>query len=108
MHEFVYNLGILSLTITFFYIVFWFDRRSKPSEFHLIRNHLQRISHPHLTVSGYGNYFIEYKRDNLHFFEYFNSLNTYRKNLEDMQKYNSIKFINHGVVGYKAWEKWGK
>lgn len=55
MHDFIYNLGIIGLIIIFFYIVFWLDRRNKPSDYDLVRNHLQRVTHPNLTVKGFGS-----------------------------------------------------
>ena len=108
MHDFLYNLGMISTTIIFFYIVFWLDRRNKPSDFHLVRNHLQSLTHPHLTVKGYGDYYIEYVIRGYQTFEYFKFLSQYEKNLEQIKKEPSIKILKHGLLPYRAWEKWEK
>lgn len=79
----------------------------KPSELHLVRNQLQRITHPHLTVKGHGDYYIEYMHKNQHIFEYLKHMGLYKKNLEELGKDTSIKILNHGLLPYKAWEKWG-
>ena len=107
MHDFVYNLGIFGLIIIFFYIVFWLDRRNKPSEFDLVRNHLQRVTHPDLTVKGFGAYHIEYVLRGYQTFEYFKYCSQYERNLEKMKKDPSIKILKHGLTGYRDWEKWG-
>lgn len=107
MHHFIYNLGIIGLIIIFFYIVFWLDRRNKPSELDLLRNHLQRVTHPNLTVKGFGNYHIEYVIRGHQTFEYFKFSSQYQQNLEIMKKDPSIKILNHGLTGYRDWEKWG-
>lgn len=106
MHNFLYYLGLLSLTITIFYIVFWFDRRNKPSDFHLVRNHLQQITHPNLTIRGHGDYYLEYILNNKQIVEYFKSAGLYQKNLEEIKKETSVKILNHGRLPHKAWEKW--
>lgn len=31
----------------------------------------------------------------------------YQQNLEIMKKDPSIKILNHGLTGYRDWEKWG-
>ncbi|WP_291348606.1 MULTISPECIES: hypothetical protein [unclassified Acinetobacter] len=107
MHDFIYNLGIIGLIIIFFYIVFWLDRRNKPSDYDLVRNHLQRVTHLNLTVKGFGNYHIEYVIRGYHTFEYFKYCSQYEKNLEIMKKDSSIKILKHGLTGYRDWEKWG-
>ncbi|RKG43798.1 MULTISPECIES: hypothetical protein [Acinetobacter] len=107
MHDFIYNLGIIGLIIIFFYIVFWLDRRNKPSDYDLVRNHLQRVTHPNLTVKGFGDYHIEYVIRDYHTFEYFKYCSQYEKNLEIMKKDSSIKILKHGLTGYRDWEKWG-
>ena len=107
MHEVFYNLGLISLTVTVFYIIFWFDRRNKPSDFHMVRNHLQSITHRHLTVKGHGDYYIEYTENDKQVFEYFKNISLYRKNLEEMKETSSIKILDHGLISNKAWEKWG-
>ncbi len=107
MHDLLYNLGLISLTITIFYIIFWFDRRKKPSDFHLVRNHLQSITHPHLIIRGHGDFYIEYLYNDEQFFEYFNDASSYRKNLEEMNKDTAVKIINHGLIANNAWKKWG-
>ena len=28
----------------------------EPSEYDLVRNHLQKVTHPHLTIRGHGDY----------------------------------------------------
>lgn len=106
MHDFIYNLGIVGLIIIFFYLVFWFDRRNEPREFDLVRNHLQRITHPGLIVQGYGDYYIEYIMRGYQTFEYFKSSSQYEKSLEQLKKEPSIKILKHGLLPYKAWEKW--
>ena len=108
MHNLLYSLGLISLTITVFYIIFWFDRRNKPSDFDLVRNHLQRITHPNLIVQGHGDYYIEYIIRGRQTFQYFKSSSQYEKNLEEMKKESSIKILNHGLSSYNAWEKWGR
>ncbi|TEU23383.1 hypothetical protein [Alkanindiges illinoisensis] len=107
MHELLYNLGLISLTATAFYIIFWFDRRNTPRDFHLVRNHLQRITHPHLTIKGHGDYYIDYIDGDRQVLEYFKYMSLYRKNLEEMKKTSSIKILDHGLISNKAWEKWG-
>jgi hypothetical protein len=107
MHDFLYNLGLISITITIYYIVVWLDRRNKPSNFDLVRNHLQRITHPNLIVQGHGNYYIEYVMRGYQTFEYFKFSSQYEKSLEQMKKEPSIKILKHGLLPYKAWEKWG-
>ena len=106
MHGFFYGLGIISIIIIIFYIVFWFDHRNKPSEFDLVRNHLQRVTHPYLTVKGYGNYHIEYIYNNEHIVEYFKYMSLYVKELEVMKQDTSIKIIKHGLASTREWEKW--
>nr|WP_314136853.1 hypothetical protein [Acinetobacter lwoffii] len=106
MQELLYNLGLISLTVTFFYLVFWFDRRNKPSDFHLVRNRLQQITHPHLIIKGHGDYYLEYILDDQQIVEYFVSISDYRKNLEYMKQSPSTKILDHGVLPYRAWEKW--
>lgn len=106
MHDFLCNLGVLSTVIIIFYIVFWFDRRNKPSDFDLVRNHLQKVTHPYLTVKGYGNYHIEYIYNNEHIVEYFKYMSLYVKELEMMKQDTSIKIIKHGLSSNRAWEKW--
>ena len=32
----------------------------EPSEYDLVRNHLQKVTHPQLTIRGHGDYHIEY------------------------------------------------
>lgn len=105
MHDFVYNLGIIGLIIIFFYIVFWLDRRNKPSDFDLVRNHLQRITHPNLIVRGHGKYFIEYKDNYDHIFHYYH-LGEYRKWLAHYQDCKNINIINHGLSSNRAWDNW--
>ena len=96
MHDFLCNLGVLSTLIVIFYIVFWFDRRNQPSNFDLVRNQLQRVTHPYLTVKGYGNYHIEYVIRGHQTFEYFKFSSQYQQNLEIMKKDPSIKILNDG------------
>lgn len=108
MQELLYNLGLLSLTITFFYFVFWLDRRNKPSDFHLVRNHLQKVTHPHLIIKGHGDYYLEYILNNKQIVEYFKSPNEYQKNLENIKQNSSIKILNHGLLSNQAWKKWGR
>ena len=107
MDDFIDNLGNFGLIIIFFYIVFWLDRRNKPSEFYLVRNHLQRVTHPNLTVKGFGDYHIEYVIRGYPTFEYFKYCSQYERNLEIMKKDPSIKILKHGLTGYRDWEKWG-
>ena len=78
----------------------------EPSEFHLLRNHLQRITHPHLTVKGHGDYYIEYIYKNKQIFEYFKYMSLYKKNLEEMKNDPLVNILHHGLLPYKAWEKW--
>lgn len=106
MHDFLYNLGNIGLIVIFFYIVFWFDRRKKPSDFDLVRNHLQRITHPDLIVRGHGEFFIEYKDSRDHIFHYYHS-REYREWLAYYRTCKDINIIQHGVSSYRAWEKWG-
>jgi hypothetical protein len=106
MHDFLYNLGLISITIIIFYIVFWFDRRNKPTDFDLIRNHLQRITHPHLTVKGFGKYHIEYVKGKSQIIEYFNNMSKCAKELETLKKDSKVKIIDHGLVPHNQWEKW--
>lgn len=106
MQELLYNLGLISLTVTFFYLVFWFDRRNKPSDFHLVRNRLQQITHPHLIIKGHGDYYLEYILDDQQIVEYFVSISDYRKNLEYMKQSSYTKILDHGVLPYRVWEKW--
>lgn len=108
MHNFLYNLGLISLTITVFYIIFWFDRRNKPTEYDLLRNHFQMMTHPHLTVRGHGKYYIEFIQQNKQYFDYFKNMNLYKQQLELLQQDKTIKIINHGLSSNNAWEKWGK
>ena len=107
MDDFIDNLGNFGLIIIFFYIIFWLDRRNKPSEFDLVRNHLQRVTHPNLTVKGFGDYHIEYVIRGYPTFEYFKYCSQYERNLEIMKKDPSIKILKHGLTGYRDWEKWG-
>lgn len=106
MHDFIYGLGIISITIIVLYIGFWLDRRNKPSDFDLVRNHLQSITHPDLTVKGFGNYYIEYVIRGYQTFEYFKFSSQYKENLKIMKNDPSIKILKHGLSASKAWEKW--
>lgn len=105
MHDLIHGLGIISMIIIIIYLGLWFDRRSKPSEFDLIRNHLQRIKYPQLNVKGHGKYFIEYKIGNDHFYYYYH-LNDYNKWLAHYKEVNDIKILSHGLSGNRTWEKW--
>lgn len=78
----------------------------EPSEFHLLRNHLQRVTHPNLIVQGHGNYYIEYVVSGYQTFQYFKFSSQYEKNLMQMRQDTSFKIIKHGLLPYKAWEKW--
>lgn len=79
----------------------------EPSEFHLIRNHLQRLTHTNLIVQGHGDYYIEYIFRSNQTFQYFKFSSQYEKNLIEMKQDTSIKILNHGLLPHKAWEKWG-
>lgn len=105
MHDFIYNLGIIGLIIIFFYIVFWFDRRNKPSQFDLVRNQLQSITHPHLIVRGHGTYYIEFKDNYEHVYCYYH-FNEYKKWLAHYKTCGDVNIISHGLTGYRNWEKW--
>ncbi|WP_336034696.1 hypothetical protein [Acinetobacter bereziniae] len=106
MHDLIHGIGIISIIIIIIYLVFWFDRRNKPSDFDLVRNHLQKITHPHLKVLGHGRYYIEYKDRNDHVFQYYHS-GEYEKWLAHYKECEDINIIQHGLSSYRAWEKWG-
>lgn len=108
MHNLLYDLGLISLTITIFYIIFWFDRRNKPTEYDLLRNHFQMMTHPNLIVRGHGKYYIEFTNHNKQFFDYFKTMNSYKQQLELLQRDNAIKIIKHGLSSNHAWENWGR
>lgn len=78
----------------------------EPSEFHLLRNHLQKVTHPHLTIYGHGDYYIEYKENNNHVIHYFKYCSQYEQQLAQMQKESVDKIIKHGLLPYKAWKNW--
>lgn len=80
----------------------------EPSEFHLLRNHLQKVTHPHLTIYGHGDYYIEYKERGRQIFQYFKFSNQYEEYLLQMRKDSSSEILKHGKLPYKAWQKWEK
>ncbi len=82
---FIYSLGIIGLIIIFF--ISFFGLIAEISQVTLLtRNHLQRVTHPNLTVKGFGNYHIEYVIRGHQTFEYFKYCRQYEKSLEIMKK----------------------
>lgn len=82
----------------------------EPSEFHLVRNHLQKVTHPHLTIYGHGDYYIEYiqkyTKKEIHNFRYFKYYNQYEKYLQQLKETSHIEVIDHGKLRYKEWLNW--
>lgn len=106
MYEILDILEKISLLIVILYIVFWFNRRDAPTDFHKVRNHLQSITHPHLRVRGHGSYFIEFIENDQHFYDYFRTMGLYKEKFDSLKEDSSIKIIKHGLSSQSAWEKW--
>ena len=106
MYEILDILEKISLLIVIFYIVFWFNRRDTPTDFHKVRNHLQSITHPNLRVRGHGSYFIEFIEYDQHFYDYFRTMSLYKETLDSLKEDRSVRIINHGLSSQRAWEEW--
>lgn len=82
----------------------------EPSEYDLVRNHLQKVTHPHLTIRGHGDYHIEYierhPKEDVHIFQYYKYASQYEKWLAHYKECN-VEIIKHGLTARRAWEKWG-
>jgi len=105
MHDIIYGIGYLSIFAIFFYALHLYMEKDKPSDFELVRNRLQRITHPHLIVLGHGRYFIEYKDRYEHVFHYYN-FSEYKEWLAHYKECEDINIIKHGLSSNRAWEKW--
>lgn len=97
------TFGIIVLV---FYIAYKVTHRNKPSEYHLLRNHFQKATHPNLNIIGFGDFYITYEYNGKPTIEYFNSMRTFRKRLEEIKTESSISNLSHGVMAYQEWKKW--
>ena len=100
------QLSIYIVVALIFYFAYRWEKSKKPSEFHLLRNHFQKVAYPDLNIIGYGDYFISYECNNKKIIEYFISMSAYRKRLEEIKENNSISNLDHGRLAYRAWKNW--
>lgn len=100
------ELFIYGLIILGFYIAYKIEHRNKPSEYHLLRNHLQSITHPNLNIIGFGDFYVSYIYNGISTVEYFNSSTPQRRRLEEINNEDCFSDISHGVMGSRAWRKW--
>lgn len=78
----------------------------KPSEYHLVRNHLQKITHPHLIIRGHGDFYIEFTDEARQIVQYYKYRFLYDRELEILKKDKYLKVIRYGCIPYNQWKNW--
>ena len=100
------QLLIFGAVILICYIAYKKETQKKPSEFYLLRNHLQKITHPSLNIKGFGNFYICYEEGGQSTVEYFNSAGAQRRRIEEIKSISNISNLRVGYMLYKEWKNW--